>query len=128
MSSNKHHQSTVEMFELMDKGLTSQEARKVVLPHKPVSKQGDYLLQQKHKQYSLTQPKIVRKAAKVYQNALDGKPLTKNSADKPNNTHILQVAKEVMDRVEPKITRNENLSINIDLSPVDLNSYLNAVE
>ena len=119
----KHQQSTQEMFQLMDKGLTAEQARAVVLPHKPVSKQGNYLLERKYKEYALTNPRKVKKASRIYENALDGKPLTPNSDEKPSDSQVLAVAKEVMDRAYPKITINQNLNINADLSPVDLEKY-----
>ena len=117
--------ATKEMFDYMDKGLTAKEARAVVKPQQVATRQADYKLQQKYTQYSLTAPKIVQQASKVYENALKGKKLTRNSDDKPSNSQVLQVAKEVMDRQHPKVTINQNLNVNVDLDPVDLADYLN---
>ena len=82
-------------------------------------------IMQKYREYSLTTPDIVRHASKVYENALKGKKLTRNSDEKPSNNHVLQVAKEVMDRQHPKVTLNQNINVNVELSPIDLEVYRN---
>jgi hypothetical protein len=123
MASKSLQKDTLQMFEMMDKGLSAADARKLVKPDKKVTRQADYLLAQKYKQWSLTHPKRVQKASKVYDNALAGKPLTANTDDKPTNQQILGVAKDILERQEPKVTRTENLNVSVDLSPVDLSKY-----
>ena len=125
MGDIKYTKGTLDMFELLDKGLSPQDARKLVKPDKKVTRDADQKLMQKYKQWSLTHPKRVKKASKIYDNALSGKPLTPNSEDLPSNTQVLAVAKDILERQEPKITRTENLSVSVDLAPVDLSKYLN---
>lgn len=120
--SDKYQDKTLEMFQLMDKGLSVEQARTLVKPDMKVSKQADYKLEQKYKQYALTHPNRVRKASKLYDNILSGKPTMKDG-DKPNINQQLTVAKEILDRAYPKITRNENLNINANLDVVDLEKY-----
>lgn len=115
---------TLEIYDLLDKGLTVEQAHAVVKPGRNLSRSGMNNIKSKWLQYSLTQPRNVQRASKVYDNALLGKPLTKNSEGKPTDTIVMQVAKEVMDRQHPKVTINQNLNVNIDLAPIDLDSYL----
>ena len=123
MASQKYSDKTLQVFELLDKGLDIKDARTLVKPDKKVGRDADYKLMQKFKQWSLTNPKRVQKASKVYDNALNGKPLTKNTDEIPSNHQILSVAKDILDRQEPKTTRQENVSISVDLTPVDLERY-----
>ena len=123
MGDVKYTKGTLEMFDLIDKGLSVSDARTLVKPDKTVGRDADYKLMQKFKQWSLTNPKRVQKASKVYDNALNGKPLTKNTDEIPSNHQILAVAKDILDRQEPKTTRNESVSISVDLTPVDLERY-----
>lgn len=120
---NKYHPATIEMFEHIERGLSPEQARTLVKPDSKVSKQADYKLEKKYKQWSLTQPNKVKKASTIYDRALAGKPLTRNSDEKPSNSQVLAVAKEILDRQYPKVTVNQNLNINADLSPVDLEKY-----
>ena len=124
--SENYTKGTLKMFELMDKGLSPQDARKLVKPDKKVTRDADQKLMQKYKQWSLTHPKRVKKASKVYDLALSGKPLTPNTEEVPSNHQILAVAKDILDRQEPKVTRNESVSISVDLTPVDLEKYRRA--
>jgi hypothetical protein len=105
--------------------LSAQDARTLVKPDKKVTRDADAKLMQKYKQWSLTHPKRVKKASKVYDNCLAGKPLTPNSEDIPSNSQVLAVAKDILERQEPKVTRTENLSVSVDLTPVDLDRYRN---
>ena len=122
--SDKYSEKTIEIFNHMDKGLTAEQARMLVKGDKPITSDGLAKIQQKYKQHSLTHPKRIKKAAKAYDNVLSGKPVYKDG-DKPNINQVLTVAKEILDRAEPKIVKSENLSVSIDLSPVDLNKYRN---
>jgi hypothetical protein len=123
MGVDKYTKGTLEMIELIDKGLSAQDARTLVKPHIKGGRDADYKLMQKHKQWALTHPKRVQKASKVYDNALAGRLLTKNSEQLPSNTQVLAVAREILDRQEPKVTVNQNLNVSIDLTPVDLDKY-----
>ena len=106
----------------MDNGLSSEQARTLVKGSKPITKDGLVKINQKYNKWALTNPKRVKKASKIVDNVLSGKPLVKDG-DKPTNNQILKVVQDIQDRVEPKITRQENLNINVDLSPIDLSKY-----
>ena len=123
MGDTKYTKGTLEMFDLMDKGLDIKDARTLVKPSQIVGRDADYKMMQKYKQWSLTHPKRVKKASKVYDNALSGKPLTPNSTDNPSNSQVLAVAKDILERQEPKVTINQNLNVSVDLTPVDLDAY-----
>jgi hypothetical protein len=123
MSDDKYNDKTIEMFGLMDKGLSLSDARTLVKPTQTAGKQADYKMQAKYKQWSMTHPKRIKKAVKVYDNALSGNKLTPNSTDNPSNSQVLAVAREILDRQEPKVTINQNLSVSVDLTPVDLERY-----
>jgi hypothetical protein len=116
---------TVEIFNHMDNGLSCEQARTLVKPNKSVTVDADYKLKANYKKWALTNPKRVKKASNIYDRVLSGKPLVDKSGDKPTNTMILSVAKEILDRQYPKVTINQNLNVNVDLSPIDLESYRN---
>ena len=65
----------------------------------------------------------MRKASNIIDNILNGKPLVKDSEETASCTQVIGVVKEILDRQYPKITMNQNMSINVDLSPVDLDKY-----
>jgi hypothetical protein len=123
MSDDNYSKGTLEVFGLMDKGLSIKDARTLAQPNKTVGDNANHKMVAKYKQWSMTHPKRIKKAVKVYDNALSGNKLTPNSTDKPSNSQVLAVAREILDRQEPKVTINQNLSVSVDLTPVDLERY-----
>ena len=106
----------------MEQGLTAEQARKLVKPEQNVTAQANWKLEQMFKEFSLTHPDRVQKAASVYDKALSGKPLYPKG-EKPSNSQVLQVAKEILDRQYPKVSVSQNLNINSNLAPIDLEKY-----
>lgn len=112
---------TLEVFKYMDRGLSINEAYKLVKPEKELSRQGAYELKKKHEQYSLLNPKRVKKAALAIDKTLNGRAI--GDAAPPKHSDVLNAARQVLDRAEPIVTVNQNFNVNADISPVNLDSY-----
>ena len=120
---NKLNKKTLEMFEMLDRGLTIDEAWTLSKPGKELTPANKSLIKQKFELYSLQHPKRIKKAALAVDKTLSGKSI--GDAKPPNTSDILTAAKMVLDRAEPIINTSQNININTSVSPVDLSKYLN---
>ena len=115
--------STLDIFKYLDKGLSIEEAYKLVKPDRELTRQAKHELCKKHELYSLQNPKRVKKAALAIDKTLSGQIV--GDAKQPNASDILTAAKMVLDRAEPVINVNQNLNVNVDISPINLDKYKN---
>lgn len=102
---------------LCENGVSTAEAGKI-LGYKGTTA---FTVKTKINKLSLTNGKMVKSASKVIKNILDGN--TWGSVKEIKDSTTLQAAQMVYDRFEPKVTRNENLNVNVDLNPIDLTSF-----
>jgi hypothetical protein len=86
------------------------------------SKSTGTLIAKKVKVLSLSAPSTVNSAVRTIKNLASGKA-ARPGQDAPPPSVTLAAAKEITDRAEPKVTMNQNLNINVDISPVDLSKY-----
>jgi len=103
---------------LKENGLTIPEAAKALEYNTNYA----YQLNSKLKKYHLTgNNKLAKSAFSVIKNCMTGTPF--GSIDKIKDSTALQAASMYYDRNDPKTTINENRNININLSPIDLDTW-----
>ena len=79
-------------------------------------------MESRRKVLSLTEPRAVNSAVRTIKKLAAGKAVTKDGLEPPPSV-TLAAAKEITDRAEPKVTMNQNLNLNVPISPVDLSKY-----
>ncbi len=84
------------------------------------SKSTGTLIEKKVKVLSLTAPSAVNSAVRTIKRFAKGQAV--NGLEPPPSV-TLAAAKEITDRAEPKVNLNQNMNINVDISPVDLSKY-----
>ena len=82
-----------------------------------------YAIEHKIKKASLVTPELFDIAVKGIKTLAQGKKLGRCAPTPPSVA--LAACKEIADRADPKITKSQNLNVNVDLSPVDLSMYAN---
>lgn len=115
---------TETMFKLMDTGMPIETAYAVVHPNKKLGKHNKDSMMQKHKRWSLTNPKLVKAAYQALQDTVSMLPVQCGDATViPTISNRLTAAQMIVDRAEPIINKNLNINANLDVSPVDLDKY-----
>lgn len=136
----KYLPKTLEAMKLVDAGLTPLQALQATNFKKNISPAGIAVFKRKYKKHSLTAPTMVKLAHNAIKDCLTDQPIkqTIKKKDKDGNeteiieeipptwTNKVAAASMVYDRVEPAIRQNANLNLNVDVHPVDLQSYLNS--
>ena len=77
-------------------------------------------MEKKVKQLTLAAPSSVNTAIRSLKKIAAGKAV---NGVEPNAQTIVAACKEFTDRAEPKVTMNQNLNLNVSISPVDLSKY-----
>lgn len=79
-------------------------------------------LEKKYTKYLISgDTKLLRLAKSAVKNIVQGQPF--GAIDKVKDSTALQAAQMVYDRNDPVVKINQNLNINCDISPVDLEAY-----
>ena len=122
--------ATKEVFNMMDKGLTAEEATKLVKNKDKLSSSAKTKIKKSYDRYSLTKPKLVRLANKAIEDtlAMTEHVSSDGNISIPSFTNRLTAAAMVKDRSEPVVRQNMNVNVNADIDPVDLSAYLNRGE
>lgn len=102
---------------LKDNGVNNDDASDAV-GYKP---QTGRVVSSKINKMIFSDSKMVKSAVKVLKNCMDGN--TWGSIQKIKDSTALSAAQMVADRYEPAIKQTQNLNVNIDVSPVDLNEF-----
>jgi hypothetical protein len=114
---------TREIIELVSNGISIEKAYKLVKPERELTRKVKHDISEKVAQYSVLNPKRVKKASSVIDKILNGQTLDKDGLIKPKSSDVVRIIEMIVDRNEPKVTINQNMNMNIDLSPVDLERY-----
>lgn len=133
------HKTRKAIALVVDHGVEPKEAMVLTGCTKTVNPQSVSAFKGKVEKYSLQRPIMQKLAHQALRDTLEGKEsrydavkVFSNGASvpyqeviAPSYTNKLAAAAMVYDRVDPMIRRSENLSINVDCSPVDLEKYRN---
>lgn len=122
----KMQDATRKIVELVDKGVSIEDAYKLHKPGKELTRSAKSGMLKKAERYSLTRPNRVKAASKAIDSTLKGESI--GEAKPPNHSDILRAAEMVLDRAEPKVNVNHTTKVEISLTPVDLSKYRTSQE
>jgi len=71
--------------------------------------------------WSLKHPDSLRSASKTIQSFAKGHDV---NGVKPKDSTVLAAAQRIVDATDPVVKRSENLNVNVEMHPVDLEKYL----
>lgn len=121
-----YSKETKAICDLINCGNTIEESYNIVKPDKTLTKANKHELKKKANALALSDPKRVGYAQKAIDRILRGQVV--GNAKTINTSDILTAVKMIADRVDPVVNQNMNINANVDISPVDLSSYLNKEE
>lgn len=122
---------TVKAIELIQQTGCEPKAAYFLATGRIPSQRSEYRLQEKVAKWSLQTPQMQKLATNAVKETLQMKPLKAKDKEGndvvisyPSHTNRIAAAAMVQDRVDPAVRRQENMNINVDLHPVDLDKYL----
>ena len=121
---NKLRAKTEAVCTLINAGKEPEEAYKMIYPEKsPLSRANKHELKRKANALALQDPKRVQAAQKALDSILKGKKV--GDVKSIQTSDIMAAIKMIADRVDPVINQSFNVNAHVEISPVDLSSYLN---
>ena len=118
--------SSLKVFEMMDMGLSAEDATKLVKNKDKLSPNAKTKINKKYEKHSLAKPAMVKLAHNAIQDTLKMAEVVDSTGNVsiPSHTNRLAAANMVMDRAQPVVRQNLNLNIKADIDPVDLTNYM----
>jgi len=106
---------------ITNKGMDPKEAYMLATGKETFSHSAISRLKAKVEKWSLKHPDSLRSASKTIQSFAKGHDV---NGVKPKDSTVLAAAQRIVDATDPVVKRSENLNVNVEMHPVDLEKYL----